>query len=166
MNPADLLLLIDYNTWANLRVLNAAQKLTTEQFSEPIGLSHKSVRGALVHVLGAEIVWRLRCQKGISPPGLPSELEYPDLESLRRRWQEEEQRMYIFVNSLTEEDMVRRFTYRSLQGLPKESTLWHALTHVVMHGTQFRAEAGVGLAQFGCSPGDLDLIVFLRERNL
>lgn len=57
----NVLTLFDYNYWANHRVLEAAEKITSEQFTAPAKLSHGSVRGALAHILAAEIVWRLRC---------------------------------------------------------------------------------------------------------
>jgi uncharacterized damage-inducible protein DinB len=42
-------------------------------------------------------------------------------------------------------------------------TLRGALVHVVNHGTQFRSEAAVALTEYGHSPGDLDLIFYLRQ---
>ena len=61
MNKNDILTLYDYNYWANARVLKAAANVTPDQFVVPFNLSHDSLRGALVHVLAAEMVWRLRC---------------------------------------------------------------------------------------------------------
>ena len=45
------------------------------------------------------------------------------------------------------------------------NVLWNLLAHVVNHGTQFRGEAGVALAAYGQSPGDLDLLLFFREKT-
>jgi uncharacterized damage-inducible protein DinB len=165
MNKSDILTLFDYNYWANARVLNAAAHLSESQLTAPARLSHGSVRGALVHILAAEIIWRLRCQEGVYPSALLSETEFPTLEALRRRWIEEEQAMRTYLNELTDEAINRPVHYKTTQGTPQETILWHILAHVVNHGTQFRGEAAVALSEYGHSPGDLDLIAFIRGQK-
>src|SRR5437899_6118084 len=96
-------MLYDYNYWANARVLKATTRVSREQFTAPARLSHGSLRGTLVHVLGTEVVWRLRCQEGISVSALPAEGELPMLEALQARWAEEERKMRGYLASLTDE---------------------------------------------------------------
>ncbi len=164
MNKSDLLTLYDYNYWANARVLNAASKVSAEQFAAPYRLSHGSLRGTLVHTFGTEVVWRVRCQEGVSPTTLPGENEFLSPETLRQRWRTEEQAMRAYLASLSDEDVNRRVQYKSTKGVPYEDLLWHLLVHVVNHGTQFRAEAAVALTDYGCSPGDLDMLVLFRAQ--
>jgi uncharacterized damage-inducible protein DinB len=164
MNQSDILTLFEYNYWATARVLHAAANLTPDQFTAPAGLSHGSVRGALVHTLGAEIVWRMRCAEGVSVAVLPAETDFPTVDVLRERWRDEEQKMRIYLNSLTDEALDRTVAYKTTKGVPHESVLWNLLAHVVNHGTQFRAEAAVALTSYGQSPGDLDLLAFFREK--
>src|SRR5438105_6423350 len=57
MSPQEIQLLFDYNSWANHRTLGAAEKLTPEQFTQPMGSSFTSVRDTLAHIYGAESVW-------------------------------------------------------------------------------------------------------------
>jgi len=166
MNKNDILTLYEYNYWATARVLQAAANLTPDQFTAPAGLSHGSLRGALVHTLGAEMVWRLRCAEGISLSALPAESDFPTLEVLRERWHDEEQKMRAYLNSLTDEALNRTMQYRTTKGVPFENVLWNLLVHVVNHGTQFRAEAGIALTAYGQSPGDLDLLLFFREKTM
>lgn len=165
MNRADIQLLYDYNYWANARVLKAASQLTPDRFTAPHGLSHGSIRGALAHVLAAEIVWRLRCQSGLSPAALPGDADFPTLDALRTRWAEEETAMRAYLSTLTDEQLAQSVEYKTTKGVPFSNTLWQLLAHVVNHGTQFRAEAAVALTAEGHSPGDLDLLLFLREHN-
>lgn len=165
MNKSDILTLFDYNYWANARVLNAAAQISENEFTTPVRLSHGSVKGTLAHTLATEIVWRLRCQEGISPTTLPGESEYPTLESLRLRWAAEEQVMRVYLNQLTDENLNQPVHYKTTKGVPQETILWHILAHVVNHGTQFRGEAAVALSEIGCSPGDLDFIAFIRGQK-
>jgi uncharacterized damage-inducible protein DinB len=166
MNQNDILTLFDYNYWATARVLNTAAKLTLDQFTALAGLSHSSVRGALAHTLIAEIVWRLRCAEGISLTALPADSDFPTVDVLRERWHDEEQKMRTYLKSLTDEALNRTVSYKTTKGVPYENVLWNLLVHVVNHGTQFRSEAAVALTSYGQSPGDLDLLLYFREKTM
>ena len=165
MNKSDILTLFDYNYWANARVLRAAAGVSPEQLAAPFHLSHGSLRGALVHILSAEIVWRLRCQEGVSLSALPAESEFPTFESLQSRYAAEEQAMRSFLTALTDDAPNQLVRYKTIKGVPFENVLWQLLAHVVNHGTQFRGEAAVALTVYGRSPGDLDLLAFFREKS-
>ena len=66
MTPEEMRMLYDYNAWANHRAMDAASKLTAEQFVQPMGSSFASVRDTLAHIYGAEWIWLERFQ-GRSP---------------------------------------------------------------------------------------------------
>lgn len=165
MEPREIATFVDYNYWANHRLLDAAAGLTPEQFLAPGRLSFGSVRGTLVHVLMAEHTWRRRVQEGVSERSQLQEREFADLRSLRQRWDDEEAAMRRFVRGLTTERLAQAVEYTTTAGVTYRTPLWQVLLHVVNHGTQFRGEAGVLLTELGHSPGDLDFIQYLRQRR-
>ena len=57
MTPEEMKVLYDYNAWANRRQLEAAGKVTTEEFLKPMGSSFGSLRDTLAHIFGAEFIW-------------------------------------------------------------------------------------------------------------
>jgi uncharacterized damage-inducible protein DinB len=71
--------------------------------------------------------------------------------------------LHHFIAALTDDDLNRTIRYKTTQGGAMANVLWQLMAHVVNHGTQHRSEAAMLLTGCGCSPGDLDLIVFLRE---
>jgi uncharacterized damage-inducible protein DinB len=162
MQVEDILTLYDYNYWANARILERTTHVSEAQFVAPAGVSHGSLHGTLVHTLATEWMWRVRCQEGLSPAGLLGEADLPSLEAIRSRWQSEEQAMRAYLASLNDTALAGVVHYTTTRGVPHQNKLWHLLVHVVNHGTQFRAEAAVLLTEYGHSPGDLDLIAFLR----
>lgn len=129
----------------------------------PLLYDHHSLRGTLVHILSAEWLWRMRCQEGISPSRLLSETDYFSLAAIQADWIKEEAAMSGYLAKLREADLGQMIKYRSTQGEPHRNMLGDILTHVVIHGMQHRAELAAKLTYLGHSPGDLDLIVFLRE---
>lgn len=155
--------LFDYNHWATEKILARVALLTDEQYRAQVpGLSMGSIHGVLSHCLAAEVVWLARCQ-GMSPSTIPSERDFPDLQALKERWHEQDAAQGAFLASLCEGDLDRSVTYWTTAGQKCTNPLWQLLTHVVNHSTQCRSEVAVALTKFGQSPGDLDLILYLRE---
>src|SRR5512139_2527214 len=165
MNKKDIQLLFDYNRWCNARILDAAAQLSDEQFLTPGTFPHGGVQGTLIHALFAEWVWRMRWQG--TPPDYRYRLrpeEFPTLAALQARWREEETLLMEFVAGLTDERLQSGLEYTSTEG-GQHKRLWcETMAHLVNHGTQHRTEAAAILTDFGHSPGDIDLIVFLNER--
>lgn len=162
MNKQDILTLYQYNQWANAKILDAASNITQDQYLADAFFPHGGLRGTLVHTLFAEWIWRKRWE-GISPTVRLKPEEFPTFESLRIRWAEDERRLMAFVNGLTNEKLDAYFHYTSTNGTPFKRILWHAMAHLVNHGTQHRSEAAALLTDFGQSPGDIDMIYFLSE---
>lgn len=162
MNKQDIRLLYQYNNWANKRILDAASKVTEEQFLAPASFPHGGLRGTLTHTLFAEWIWRTRWL-GESPSQHMKPEDFPTFDSLRARWTEEEKALNLFVESLTNEKLNAPFQYKTTEGKERENILWQALAHVVNHGTQHRSETAAMLTEFDHSPGDIDMILFLRE---
>ncbi len=162
MNKQDLFLLYRYNQWANAKILNAAVGVTPEQYLAPATFPHGGLRSTLVHALFAEWIWRNRWE-GNSPTYRLKPDDFPTIESLRERWLVEEQNLMDFAEGVTDERLNQTFNYTNTSGKPLTRILWHAMVHLVNHGTQHRTEAAAMLTDFGCSPGDIDLIYFLDE---
>ncbi len=164
MNKQDITLLYKYNQWTNKKILDAVSKVTHEQFLAPASFPHGGLRSTLVHALFAEWIWRQRWE-GASPTVRLKPDDFPTFESLRTRWAEEEKLLMAFVESLTEERLNGKFSYKATDGTPHERVLWQAMAHLINHGTQHKTEAAALLTDFGQSPGDIDMILFFIENQ-
>jgi uncharacterized damage-inducible protein DinB len=167
-------LLLEYNAWANNVVLEKASLVGEPDYFAPVaGLSFGSLHATLVHMLVAEIVWLARWQGGKPPEALRdarqadrlAREEIPTVARLQAMWAEEQAKMASFTAALTDGRVESVLAYQDQQGNAWSQPLWELMAHVVNHGTQFRAEAAVRLTQLGLSPGDLDLIVWLRQKG-
>jgi uncharacterized damage-inducible protein DinB len=166
--------LFAYNAWANECVLLKAAELSDAEYGAPVaGLSFGTLHATLAHIFAAEAVWLGRWQsRPVSGPVANAremqpiiDTEVPTLAALRERWAIVGEGLTRFVSELKDDDPDRPLTYRLVDGSEYTQPLCEQMAHVVNHGTQFRSEAAVRLTQVGRSPGDLDLMVFLRQRQ-
>jgi uncharacterized damage-inducible protein DinB len=170
MDLESLSLLYRHHLWANARILDAAARLRAGQFSQPMEMLgpdasgvYRSLRCVLVHMLSAEWIWRSRIQLGVSPPHMLSEADYFTLDDLRTRWDVESEAMQVYLTGLDAAQLKQTISYTTTSGYLQTTPLWQILSHLLLHAMQHRSEAALVLTHFDSSPGDLDLILFLRE---
>ena len=158
--------LFDYQYWARDRLLAAAAGMSADEFGAPNGFSYDGLRTLFAHTLGTEVAWLNRMQGGagraIEPP---TEDDTASADSLVAKWAEVESAQRSFLESLKDEDLTRRMEYRMRDGTPAHSTVWELLTIVYTHTVQHRSEAAEALTLVGRSPGNLDYIIYMREKG-
>lgn len=166
MNTNDIRTLFDYNFWARARIMRSALQVSPEQFIAANTSSYGSLRGTLVHNLQSELIWRKRLQVEQPPFSLPAQTDFPDPHRLEEYWSADEALTRSFIMGLTQSDLDKVFEYKNSKGVVFRNVTWGILVHMVNHGTQHRSEAAAMLTDFHYSPGDIDLIVYLREKGL
>jgi uncharacterized damage-inducible protein DinB len=150
-----------YNAWANARILETAERLKLRQLIAA-GDGGASVRDILVHTAWAQWLWLERWQ-GNSPREQWNPAEFPYVATLRARWMEVEGATQRYLASLDESTLADAFSYVNTRGETWTYPRWEAMLHQVNHATQHRGEAALLMTGYGCSPGDLDLLVYEDE---
>ena len=163
MNIQDLRLLYDYHYWAKHHLLSFCKKLTHAQLIAPNTFSNGNLKATLVHLMSAEWIWLQRCRDGVSPPAMLNDADYPTLTDVIKRWDDEEAQFQTWLATLSDSDVQGDIHYATQNGIPFTTPLWHILTHVITHGMQHNSEIAQMLTDFGHSPGNIDLIVYLRS---
>jgi uncharacterized damage-inducible protein DinB len=156
--------LVDYTYWGRDRILKAADSLSSGQLTAKTWLDHGSIQGTLVHQLASEILMRQRWE-GSNPTRLLDETDIQTYAALKELWLKQEAAVLRFVESIDEQDLARPVEYRSRAGVLYAEPLWQVLFQTINHGTQHRSEVALALTQLGASPGFLDYLVYVRERN-
>ena len=151
-----------YSAWATARILEHAARLRPDELANPSGASFSSVRETLVHIMAAQWIWLARW-KGTSPTSLLDAREFPDIASLRARWDQIDGETQRFVAGLTDPDLARVVEYKNTRGERWAYPLWQQVVHQVNHATQHRGEVAAALTELGHSPGDLDLLIYIDE---
>jgi uncharacterized damage-inducible protein DinB len=166
MNVADIKHLFDYTEWANVRVMDAAAKLSDENLRRDFGISYKSIFGTLLHMAGAEWIW-LERWNGRAPGkdawSLWSTRSCADLAGLNERWADIVQRRSRYVAELDEEKFAAEMPFKLLSGDASSLRLAHQMQHVVNHATLHRGQVVGMIRQLALEPPSTDLLFYLRS---
>lgn len=162
MNKNDIVHLYSYNRWANAKILDAASKLTPEQFVSDMKSSHRSVRDTLTHLLAAEWIW-LERWNGVSPPALLDPQGFSTVESIRNRLDEVEDGYRKFIDELTDALLDQIIAYKNMKGEEWKYSLGHMMQHVANHSSYHRGQVTTMLRQLGAEAVSVDLLYFHDE---
>jgi uncharacterized damage-inducible protein DinB len=154
-------LLIDYNQDANERVLERALSLDDAALEAERESSWGSIGGCLRHIALAQTVWLARMTEQPPPRTDPSSRA-----GLQAAFDASHRALHQFARSLVDADWARIIDYTDTKGQGHSLPIGILITHMVNHGTLHRGEAGMLLASHERSPGDLDFVFFVLERQL
>jgi uncharacterized damage-inducible protein DinB len=167
MNKEDILLLYEYDRWANNRVFQAVSALSAEQFTRDLGGSYRSVRDALVHIIAGEWGWLAYWKEPSHSSAFLTDLKkrrdtlfnpdaLPNVAALQKKWEEVEKEQAEFVDNLTNETLGKMIPFRSTQ-----VRLMHLMQHLANHSTYHRGQVAMMMRQLGAEPVATDFHVFL-----
>lgn len=158
--------LYNYNAWANNRVFDACAELTQEQFLAGSGSStaDASIRDTLVHVVGAQEIWLAR-SNGVSPTTFLKPDDFGTLALIRQYWDQVEAHTQGYLARVEEDVLEEVMEYTTTRGEPYAQPRWQTLMHLLNHSTQHRSEVATLLTRMGHSPGELDLLVYIRKQH-
>jgi uncharacterized damage-inducible protein DinB len=156
--------LFDYNEWANNHVLEAAARLTEDEFARKQGASFESVEGNLAHIMGAQVVWLQRWTGGSNPKPVLEFQKTHGLSPIRDAFADSHNGLRAFVSSLTADRLDEILAYKDSAGRPHERVMWQLMAHVVNHGTHHRAETAMAMTALGKPIRELDYVFFELER--
>jgi uncharacterized damage-inducible protein DinB len=149
--------LVGYHVASNRRLWDhLLEHLTDEQFTQPLGYSHGSIRNQVVHLAATDHYWLHDIQSkpvtGLDP------MDYPTRASFAATWGNIEAALLEYVQLLAEDD---------LQEVPDGlmETRWEALVHIVNHGTDHRAQILSMLHGLGAPTFEQDFPGYLRSRR-
>jgi uncharacterized damage-inducible protein DinB len=154
----------DYHFTENRKIWETCiTRLSPEQFTQPSGYSHGSVREQILHLMSVDEVWfgELR---GAEPSDPFPPAGGDDRVSIRAQWDKVEQAMHAYLTELRDDQLFNKPIKE-----PEEDqnlTVWQVLLHVANHATDHRAQLLRQLNDLGLKTESQDYIFFVYDHPL
>jgi uncharacterized damage-inducible protein DinB len=161
MNKFSLLVLHNYNTYANDLVLQTAVRLDEAAFSTSSSPSHGSVQGLLTHMVTTEFFFLARCEgKPILPKPSAAALTLAELSTTFTQVAEQRRRFLEYVG---EEALAQGITV-PIGGKDIKLARWQFIAQSLMHSAHHRGELSIVMTALGQPLPTLDPIIqFVKE---
>lgn len=154
-----LLTHFDYTLWATSKLLDAAGRLSAEELTRDMQVSHTSLLGTLQHIYYADRIWLARLEKRMLASFIDPE-PGPDVAALKEHWPVVIKGLHDFVELMPEELVTTPLTFQRLNGDVQHVTHWKVLLHIVNHATLHRGQVMAMLRQLGHVPPGTDYLFF------
>ena len=129
-----------YNLWAN----NSLLDLINSNFDETgldreIISSFPSIRKTVYHIWDAEFIW-LRRLKGESLDAWPNKNFNGTFKDATQRLLSTGEEFIRHIENLTEENIVKPFSYKNVEGRSFTNPVWESVHHCMNHSTFHRGQ--------------------------
>lgn len=141
-----------YTVWGDRKVLDAASKLTAEQW--------QTVRKQFEHMLGTQVWWM---QLWTGGSHADPEIALTTHGEACAAYDASHAALTAFVGALDDAGWSRSEPWWKPWGYDHTLEVGEIITQVAHHGTQHRSEIAIVLTDMGASPGDLDYLGYAFE---
>jgi len=138
--------LANYNIWANNLVHSWFEKITDEQWKQPVVSSFGSIGETALHVAAAESVWLDRLNNVPSPVWLPAVFK-GSKKDLQVLWAKASAGLKLFVEHIAEAKLSVNLSFKRRDGIADELAYYQILAHVFNHSTYHRGQVVTMLRQ-------------------
>ena len=152
-----LLVMHNYNDYANQLLLETASKMSEEEFTRECSPSHGTVKGLILHIILCEYGFVLRCE-GIPVSSVTDDFDtytFPQIRALYAKVAEMRKDYLDIVNENELNEVIPvKFGEHSLN-LSRWQMLFHALNHSTLH----RGELSIVMTSLGYPLPTMDMIL-------
>lgn len=138
----------DYNVWANSIVHSWFEKLSDEQWEQPIISSFPSLSATALHTAGAETIWLDRLNKVAEPRWLPNIIR-GGKKDIQNAWKASSSGLKSFIESFDEAKMQDSVSFKRPDGNTYQLLHYQVFAHVLNHSTYHRGQIVTMLRQAG-----------------
>jgi uncharacterized damage-inducible protein DinB len=163
MTKKEIQLLFEYDTWADLKLLEVIAVLTGDQCKKDLHSSFGGIQGTFVHILSANRVWLYRWT-GKEPEPLKIE-DFPAMEVVKKQWDTYQCEINNFLQSLTEKKLNTPLQYSDFKGNTYAQPLCQQMQHKVNHSSYHRGQLVMMLRQLETAVVSTDLITYIRQKE-
>jgi uncharacterized damage-inducible protein DinB len=151
----------DYHFRENRKIWdNYVAPLSHEQFTQPVGYSHGSVRDQIVHLMSVDEIW-FNELRGLEPSEEFPPANFDDRDIIRARWDSVEQSVRDYLAELRDDMLFDKPIEEPDED--RDLIVWQVLIHVVNHGTDHRAQLLRMLNDLGVKTRSQDYIFYAYE---
>lgn len=160
MTSTEILELVDFNRWANARVVSVAARLPGEQLVR-VAPSGGSVRDLLVRMMSAEAVWLARWRG--KPAGIPYfAAAFTHVGTIWECWQGVSGELRRHLAGLDDAALAAPLVYRTKSGREVVLSVHQTVVHLVSQASYHRGQLTVLLHGLGVRGVHTDFTSYLR----
>jgi|SRR5690242_424769 len=155
----------DFNIWANGRVCDWLDKISDEQWKQPVISSFNSIYETILHLANAEKIWAERLEKKINPEMLFATFTGSKAELLAT-WRNRSLHFKNLIEQMPEDQFQQNLLYKNTKGIEYNQPYYQLLAHVFNHSTYHRGQVVTMLRQVGFTDvNSTDMTTYFRMKN-
>ncbi len=160
-------MMMEYNRWANERLLADCGKVDATGFHTNFGVEHHSIHGTLDHALQVDRIWLARFNNQNEPCSASETLLTLNFSELAEQRRHADEDLTSFTDYITEIQLTQCIRFKT-DWTPVElhQPLGSAFFHVFHHQGHYRAQAQALVQMLGLETQALDFLHFQQHTGL